>query len=135
MVHFGTPETKTDDPARALTCGANMIAQIETWNNRRVAAGSNSIRVGIGLHYGDVVVGNIGDERRLEYTVLGDTMNVAARLESSTRAFDTAFVASDDVVHAARGTGLDPSQILPSLRKGQAVRVPGRVNPVDVWYV
>jgi adenylate cyclase len=85
MVHFGTPRPKTDDPTRALACAAAMITEMQRWNAERTRAGEAPINLGVGLHYGEVLVGNIGDTQRLEYTVLGDTVNVASRLERLTR--------------------------------------------------
>ena len=66
MVHFGTPRVQKDDPARALACAAAMIGEIRRWNVERVQAGELPIRIGIGVHYGEVLVGNIGDAQRLE---------------------------------------------------------------------
>lgn len=116
MLHFGTPEPRPDDAARALRCAAEMLAEMERWNTERVAQGGAPIHVGIGLHYGDVIVGNIGDERRLEYTVLGDTVNVASRLEALTRSLESPLVTSAPLIEAARRAGADPLQVLPDLK-------------------
>ena len=78
MVHFGTPRPKTDDACRALACAAAMISEMQRWSVERAKAGQEPISIGIGVHYGDVLVGNIGEAQRLEYTVLGDTVNVAS---------------------------------------------------------
>ena len=100
MVHFGTPRPQKDDPARALACAAAMIAEVGRWNAERARAGEAPIGIGIGVHYGEVLVGNIGDARRLEYTVLGDTVNVASRLERLTRETGAPLVVSDALVGA-----------------------------------
>ncbi|MEM9625126.1 MAG: adenylate/guanylate cyclase domain-containing protein [Pseudomonadota bacterium] len=134
MVHFGTPETSRDDPVRALRCAADMIAEIEAWNTRRVTAGLGPIGIGIGLHYGDVIVGNIGDNRRLEYTVLGDPVNVASRLEALTRKLRATLVTSASVIDAVRENDVDPLSILPNLRPGDAETVRGRTAPIEIWY-
>ncbi|MBW8791917.1 MAG: adenylate/guanylate cyclase domain-containing protein, partial [Rhizobium leguminosarum] len=85
MVHFGTPRPRKEDPTQALACAGAMIEEIRGWSVDRVRRGEVPIEIGIGVHYGEVLVGNIGDARRLEYTVLGDTVNVASRLERLTR--------------------------------------------------
>lgn len=133
MVHFGTPRTQRDDPARALACAAAMIAEIQRWNAERAAAGEAPIGLGIGAHYGEVLVGNIGDAQRLEYTVLGDTVNVASRLERLTRETGAPLVVSDDLVAAVRGCGVEPSVLVEGLRRDQARTVRGRREPVAIW--
>jgi len=133
MVHFGTPKPAADDPARALDCARDMIAEIGRWNAARAAAGEPAIGIGIGLHYGEVVVGNIGDARRLEYTVLGDTVNVASRLERLTREAGTALVASEALVSAARNCPSGGRPSLDGMRPDQARSVRGRREPVRVW--
>ncbi len=133
MVHFGTPRTQKDDPARALACAAAMIDEIRRWNADRAQAGEAPIGIGVGVHYGDVLVGNIGDAKRLEYAVLGDTVNVASRLERLTRETGAPLVVSDDLVNAVRGCGVDPSALVEGLRRDQARTVRGRSEPVAIW--
>jgi adenylate cyclase len=134
MVHFGTPRPQKDDPARALACAAAMIAEVGRWNAERAKAGEASIGIGIGVHYGDVLVGNVGDARRLEYAVLGDTVNVASRLERLTRETGTPLVVSDDLVRAVRGCGVEPATLVGGLRRDQARTVRGRREPVAIWH-
>jgi len=133
MVHFGTPRPQGDDPVRALTCAAAMVAEIERWNADRERAGEEPVRIGVGVHYGEVVVGNIGDERRLEFTVLGDTVNVANRLERLTREIGVQLVVSDDLVEAVRRCGADPSALVEGLRPDRTSAVRGRRAPVAIW--
>ena len=133
MVHFGTPRPQKDDPVRALACAAEMIAEVGRWNAERERAGDAPIGIGIGVHYGEVLVGNIGDARRLEYTVLGDTVNVASRLERLTRETGTSLVVSDDLVRAVHGCGVEPSTLIKDLRRDQTRTVRGRREPVTIW--
>jgi adenylate cyclase len=133
MVHFGTPKPAADDPARALDCARDMIAEIRRWNAERAARGEPPVGIGIGLHYGEVVVGNIGDARRLEYTVLGDTVNVASRLERLTRDTGAPLVASEALVDAARACPATSARSFDDLRPDQARTVRGRREPVRVW--
>ena len=131
MVHFGTPRAGPDDPARALACATAMIEEIRRWNEERRATGEPAVAIGIGVHYGEVLVGNIGDARRLEYTVLGDTVNVASRLERLTRDAGTPLIVSEALVAAVRGCGGEA--LLHPLRPDQAHTVRGRREPVAVW--
>ncbi|HEX2218429.1 MAG TPA: adenylate/guanylate cyclase domain-containing protein [Gemmatimonadales bacterium] len=80
MALWGAPISHSDDPDRALQAAIAMQRTIEDLNRRWIAAGRPEIGVGIGISHGEVFAGNIGSHRRLEYTVLGDAVNVAARL-------------------------------------------------------
>ena len=81
MATFGTPDPGSQDAGNAVRCARAMLAEMDRWNREREAAGDQPIEISIGLHYGTVVLGDIGSARRLEYAVLGDTVNVASRLE------------------------------------------------------
>ena len=80
MALWGAPISHEDDPDRALRAAVAMQQEIDELNRKWAAAGGPEIGVGIGINYGEVFAGNIGSHRRLEYTVLGDAVNVAARL-------------------------------------------------------
>ena|GEM_PF-120112 len=133
MVHFGTPRPKMDDPVRALACAAAMIAEMQRWSMERMKAGEAPITIGVGVHYGEVLVGNIGDTRRLEYTVLGDTVNLANRLERLTRHTGTCLMVSDDLIRAVQACGTEPTEIVEGLRRDGTRIVRGRRRPVAVW--
>lgn len=83
----------------------DMIAALEIWNTDWQSSGLVPVRVGIGLHYGKVIAGDIGNDRRLEYSVIGDTVNIASRLEQLTRKLDTALVVSNDLINSLKETG------------------------------
>ena len=87
------------------------------------------VRIGVGLHYGPVVLGDIGNERRLEFAVLGDTVNVASRLEGLTRELEAGLVASGELVARVREEG-GPAGRLVSLGE-RSLR--GRAEPVEVF--
>lgn len=102
MAVFGTPAPDPSDPARALACGSAIIEEVERWNAKRSTRGGFPISVGVGIYVGDVLVGNTGDERRLKFAVVGDTVNRASRLERLTRTFGAALVVGDDLLTKAR---------------------------------
>lgn len=81
MVVFGLRRSETADAPNALSCALAMLTAIETWNRERFTAGLEPVRMGIGAHYGELIIGAVGDEHRLEYTVIGDTVNTAQRIE------------------------------------------------------
>jgi adenylate cyclase len=80
MALWGAPIAHEDDPDRALRAAVAMQRSIEELNRRWAAAGRPEIGVGIGINYGEAFAGNIGSHRRLEYTVIGDAVNIANRL-------------------------------------------------------
>ncbi len=98
MATFGTPHPGPHDAANALACARAMLAALDGWNGERASRGEPPLHVGIGLHFGPVVLGDIGDERRVEFAVLGDTVNTASRLEALTRSLDTSLAASQALV-------------------------------------
>jgi adenylate cyclase len=102
MATFGTPWAGPQDATNALRCACQMADRVAAWNDKRAAANLPKLYIGIGIHRGQVVLGDIGSERRLEFAVVGDAVNVASRLQEMTRRFQLAIVASDEVIAAAR---------------------------------
>lgn len=100
MAIFGAP-LPADDPARdAAAAALDMVARVDA----EVAAGSLApTRIGVGLHIGEALTGTVGSQRRREYTVIGDAVNVAARLEGLNKHYDTCVLASAEVVQALAG--------------------------------
>ena len=90
MATFGTPFTSDSDAGNALRCAQAMIASIGEFNRERKNRGEPPIRVSVGLHYGEVVLGDIG-LNRLEFAVIGTAVNAASRLETLTREFGCAW--------------------------------------------
>jgi adenylate cyclase len=82
MAFFGAPLPQPDHAERAVRCALAMMECLEDWNQRRRAEGLEAVEVRVAIHSGPVVVGDIGSETRVDYTVLGNTVNVAARIEA-----------------------------------------------------
>ena len=89
MAFWGAPEDQTDHAARAGRAALAIVAALSADNRRRAAAGEPPVRLRIGIHSGPAIVGNIGAPGRINYTVIGDTVNVAQRLEQLGKQFDT----------------------------------------------
>jgi adenylate cyclase len=102
MATFGTPQTSASDARDAIACSETMLASLAAWNRERLAAGLPAIRMGIGIHHGEVVLGDIGDARCMEFAVLGDTVNVASHLESLCRQLGAKVVVSSALMERAR---------------------------------
>ncbi|GHG73560.1 adenylate/guanylate cyclase domain-containing protein [Comamonas sp. JC664] len=95
MVYFGAPLDDAQHPLSAVRCALDMVAELEAVNTERAARGAPGLRMGVGIHTGPVVLGNIGSTtRRLEYTAIGDTVNVASRIEQLTKGAGVPVLAS-----------------------------------------
>lgn len=100
---FGAPLEAADAAHRAVAAGREMLTAMDHIN----AQTSWPLRIGIGIHFGEVVAGNIGSPRRKEYTVIGDTVNFASRLEALNKEFGSQFLISATVREALGDDGVD----------------------------
>lgn len=119
---FGAPLEDPDAGHRAVTAARDILAAMAEENE----ASDWPLRLGIGIHLGVVVAGNVGSSRRKEYTVIGDTVNFAARLEALNREFGSQLLVSETIYDALR-TGRDDAIPL-----GE-VAVKGYDQPMPVW--
>jgi adenylate cyclase len=121
---FGAPFDDPDAAHRSALAAREMLAAMAIESEGHPWP----LRIGIGLHVGDVVAGNVGSPRRKEYTVIGDTVNFAARLEALNKDYGSQFLISD-AVHAALG-----SDAADAVSLGQ-VEVRGYEQPMTVWKI
>jgi adenylate cyclase len=127
MAVFGAPVARKDDALHAVRAAVGMRKALAHLNERLKARGAQTIKTGIGIHTGEVVAGNIGSEKRMEYTVIGDTVNLASRLESSTKELGTPVLISDDTYQLVK----DHIEA----RAVKEITVKGREKPVMTWEV
>jgi adenylate cyclase len=125
MAQWGAPIGGDDDAERALGAAMEMQEALRTLNAEWRATGRPELGIGIGLTYGEVFAGNIGSDRRLEYTIIGDTVNVAARLCAA--AAPGEILLTDDLRRMLR----EP----PPLVAGAPMELRGRSQPVPVYRV
>lgn len=95
MVLFGAPLRQADDPARAVRAAQAIVRSIAEWNGQRAARGEPPVRIGIGLNTSLVVAGAVGTPQKLEYTVIGDGVNVAARVCALTKELPAPILATE----------------------------------------
>ncbi len=131
MATFGTPRVSPADCANALAAARDIVDGVAAGNAALATSGLPQLRISVGVHFGPAILGNIGSERRLEFATLGDTVNVASRLEAATRGLGCRIVASDAVVSRV---GDDAGgSVRDSFRRVPALSLRGRESPIDVW--
>jgi adenylate cyclase len=129
LATFGVPR-----PGAALACAHAMLASAEEWRRERETRGAPSIEVGIGVHFGPAVLGDIGSERNMAFAVVGDTTNTASRLEGLTRDYGCHIVISEDLVGRVRDDSpTEADSLLSGFRRRDPVQLRGRSEPIAVW--
>ena len=103
MAVWGAPLEMADHATRACATALAMVAALEPLNQRWKAAGLPAIAIGVGINTGPMAVGNMGSEARFDYTVLGDAVNLAARLEALTKEYGASILVGEDTARAATG--------------------------------
>jgi len=127
MAAFGIPMAHDDDEDRAVRTAIAMITELNTWNVKRLAEGKKPVDMGIGLNTDTIVTGNIGSPKRMDYTVIGDGVNLAARLESACKQYRTRILISEFTYRKLRGTY--------RVREIDRVLVKGKTEPVAIYEV
>jgi adenylate cyclase len=127
MAGFGIPVAREDDEDRALRAAINMINALGELNEARQSHGLHPIDIGIGLNTDTVVSGNIGSPKRMDYTMIGDGVNLASRLESACKQYCARILISDHTYQRLQGTY--------RIRDIDDVIVKGKTEPVRIYEV
>ena len=127
MAAFGIPVAHDDDEDRAMRAAIDMINALFAWNVERLAQGKKPVNMGIGLNTDEVVSGNIGSPKRMDYTLIGDGVNVASRLESACKEYSARILIGENTYRKLRGTY--------RIREVDSVVVKGKTEPVVVYEV
>ena len=125
MALFGAPVMHEDDPVRAVRCALGMQAALKRIGEEMVSQHHISLQMRLGLNLGTVVVGDIGADLRMNYTALGDTVNVASRLQS---------VAEPGTILVSRAVYEQTRAIFDYSELG-SIRLKGRIEPVEIFQV
>jgi adenylate cyclase len=127
MAVFGLPISKEDDEDRAVTAAISMIQALRSWNAERHASGKQPIEMGIGLNTDTVVSGNIGAPKRMDFTIIGDGVNLASRLESACKQYAARILISENTYRKLRG--------MYRIREVDRVVVKGKQQPIGIYEV
>ena len=127
MAAFGIPEAHDDDEDRALRAAIRMITSLRAWNRERLAEGKKPVDMGIGLNTDNVVSGNIGSPKRMDFTIIGDGVNLAARLESACKQYHARILISENTARKLKNSY--------RMRGIDLVVVKGKTQPVEVYEV
>lgn len=125
MAIYGAPVQYENDPVQAISTGLEMIEALGDFNKKQVRMGRPVFKIGVGVNTGDVVVGNIGSNQKLDYTCIGDAVNLASRLEGLTKMYGVPIIISEYTY--------DESHHEISAREIDAVRVKGKLQPVKIY--
>jgi class 3 adenylate cyclase/HAMP domain-containing protein len=125
MALFGAPVKYEDDPLQATLTALSMIGALKGFNKGQARIGRPVFKIGVGLNTGEVVVGNIGSNQKLEYTCIGDAVNLASRLEGLTKVYGVPIIISEHTLgHTKNGV---------QARELDSVRVKGKIKPVRIY--
>ena len=127
MAAFGIPENHEDDADRAVRAAIAMIKTLEAWNRQRIGEGRLPVNIGIGLNTDSVVSGNIGSKKRMDFTIIGDGVNLASRLESACKQYGAKILVSEFTVRKLQGTYRK--------REIDLVVVKGKTEPVAIYEI
>jgi adenylate cyclase len=127
MAGFGIPISYADDEDRGLRCAIDMLRELKKWNDVRKTRGEPPVDIGIGLATGNVVAGNIGSPKRMDYTMIGDVVNLGARIESACKSYSAKLLISHQTKQSLKGTY--------RIREVDLVVVKGKTQPVSIYEV
>ena len=127
MAAFGIPVAHEDDADRAVRASIAMIATLTKWNRQRASEGKLPVNIGIGLNTDNVVSGNIGSNKRMDFTIIGDGVNLASRLESACKQYGAKILISEFTMRKLQGTYRQ--------REIDLVVVKGKTQPVAIYEV
>ncbi|MDP4027584.1 MAG: GAF domain-containing protein [Gallionella sp.] len=127
MAAFGIPVGHEDDADRAVRAAIAMMGTLNKWNQQRASEGKLPVNIGIGLNTDSVVSGNIGSKKRMDFTIIGDGVNLAARLESACKQYGAKILISEFTMNKLQGTYRH--------REIDLVVVKGKTQPVAIYEI
>ncbi|WP_454650988.1 adenylate/guanylate cyclase domain-containing protein [Bradyrhizobium liaoningense] len=132
MAFFGPPLTSLRDVTNAAECAIELIESVDSWN-RRIEARDRPIRIAVGIHYGDVIYGDVGNEKKLELTLIGDTVNTASRVEAHCRVLEASVLVTGEFMDALSAEG--SAKLAAAFRDEGVHMLRGRKDPVHLFSI
>jgi adenylate cyclase len=127
MAVFGSPFQSDDDVANAVRAASDMLRVLDMLNARRRVDGKADIHIGVGIGTGICVIGNIGSPKRMDFTVIGDPVNLASRIETATKTYGAEIIVC--------GTTWSRLAERPRARRLDVVRLRGQIRPTELWEI
>lgn len=124
---FGEPIQDKDHALNAVKCANDMLKKVDELQKKWIKEGKPKIEIGVGINTGEAFVGNIGSEKRLEYTVIGDVVNLASRIESYNKVYKTSFLISSTTYENVRN--------IADVIKISEVSIRGKAKKLDIYEV
>jgi class 3 adenylate cyclase/HAMP domain-containing protein len=135
MAFWGAPRKRDDDALQPVLAALNMIDVLKDFNEQQKKLNKPEFRIGIGINYGEVTVGNIGSERKMDYTVIGDPVNLASRLEGLTKTYHAEILISEGIYAELRKLAPDVRAQGLRFRLLDTVAVKGKTRGVKIFTV
>ncbi|MDR2740935.1 MAG: adenylate/guanylate cyclase domain-containing protein [Treponema sp.] len=135
MAFWGAPRKRDDDALQSILSALDMIDVLKDFNEQQRKLNKPEFRIGIGINYGEVTVGNIGSERKMDYTVIGDPVNLASRLEGLTKTYHAEILISEGIYAEIRKLAPDVRAQGLRFRLLDTVAVKGKTRGVKIFTV
>jgi adenylate cyclase len=127
MAGFGVPLPRNDAVDSAVQAAIDMITKLRAWNRARSAKNLMEVHMGVGINTDSVVTGNIGSSKRMDFTMIGDGVNLASRLEGACKVYDTQIIISESTKERLKG--------IYALRELDRIVVKGKTKPVSIYEI
>jgi len=127
LAFFGAPQSHQDDPERAIRVALGMRERLAEFDEQWIEMTKTPLRIGIGINTGDVVVGNIGSELKMDYTIIGDAVNLASRVQDLTKEYDAPILITGDTKERV--------EYMCEMRLVDSIEVRGRSQSTDLYEV
>ena len=125
MAFWGAPLRVSGHGRRAVDSAMEMVNRLNGFNERMMAEGFPKLQIGVGIHTGDVILGNIGSEKKLDYTIIGDNVNIASRMEGLTKEYGCSILISEAAYEEVKDSV--PCRIV------DMVRMKGKMHPLRIY--